>query len=494
MGKIVEEHITDEYEIWTDSGWQDFGGVAKTVEYEIWTIETEHGHILQAADEHLVFDELGRTIFVDSLKIGDKIVTDCGLSEVVRVEKSDEKEEMFDAINVRNGSRFFSNGILSHNTTTTAAYICHYILFNKFKRVAILGDKSATAREILQRVQLMYENLPYWMQQGISEWNKGSILLENGTSIITGATSSSSIRGKSVNFLYLDEFAFIMPGVFDEFFASVYPTVASSKKSKIVMSSTPWGMNHFYKIWMDAENGKNGYTHFSVKWNDIPGRDEEYKEKTIAEVGLLKWLQEYEACVGPNTLIFIRDKETGEIKETEIYKMNIINAYFGCDRFEVLTPKGWSDFSGIRTVKKPEYLKIFFSDKSDIVVSLDHRFIHRGEEIFAFDLKEGDFLESRFNEKQICKIEYHNEEIEVYDLLNVAKDQHYYTEDVISHNCFLGSSNTLIDSNTLRDMVFVDPVDLSFEESFRVYAKPEEKHKYVLFCDVAEGLGGDSEG
>jgi len=132
----------------------------------------------------------------------------------------------------------------SGKTTTAVAVILHYILFNEYKTVAILANKGDSAREVLSRVQLAYEALPKWMQQGVEEWNKGSISLENGCKIYAGTTSSSAIRGKSISFLYLDEVAFIEG--YDEFFASVYPTISSGQSTKLMMTSTPNGLNHFW--------------------------------------------------------------------------------------------------------------------------------------------------------------------------------------------------------------------------------------------------------
>jgi hypothetical protein len=180
-------------------------------------------------------------------------------------------------------------------TTTVAAYVCHYITFNQYKTAAILGNKESIAREILSRIKLMVEQLPKWLQSGITEWNKGNIKFDNGCEIIASATSSSAIRGRAVAMLILDEYAFISKGVYEDFINSVYPTVASSKEAKIIIISTPFGLNHFYKMCMEAKNEQNGFKYLEVLWNQIPGRDEEFKKKTIAELGSVeRWRQEFE--------------------------------------------------------------------------------------------------------------------------------------------------------------------------------------------------------
>lgn len=167
----------------------------------------------------------------------------------------------------------------SGKTTTAVAVILHYILFNEFKTVAILANKGDASREVMARVKLAYEALPKWLQQGIEEWNKGNIALENGCQVLAGTTSSSAIRGKSVNFLYLDEVAFIEG--YDEFFASVYPTISSGESTKLLMTSTPNGLNHFWKTCQGAKDGTNGYEYEEVMWYDVPGRDEKWRLETI---------------------------------------------------------------------------------------------------------------------------------------------------------------------------------------------------------------------
>ena len=167
----------------------------------------------------------------------------------------------------------------SGKTTSAVVIILFYILFNKHKEVGILANKEAGAIEVLSRIKLAYEALPQWLQQGIVEWNKKSIELENGCKVFVGATTSSSLRGKSLSFLYVDEAAFIEG--YDEFFGSVYPTISSGTTSKLLLTSTPNGLNHFHKVWTKAIQGKNGYAYTFVTWNMVPGRDEKWKKETL---------------------------------------------------------------------------------------------------------------------------------------------------------------------------------------------------------------------
>jgi len=182
----------------------------------------------------------------------------------------------------------------SGKSTTMISYLLHHILFNQDKKVAILANKLTTARELLQRLKKSYENLPKWLQQGIVEWNKLSIQLENGSKVIASSTSSSAVRGDTYSMILLDEFAFVPNNIAEDFFNSVYPTISSGETTKVVIVSTPKGMNMFYKLWKNAESEKNSYVPIEVLWNEIPGRDQKFKEETIRNTSERQWMQEFE--------------------------------------------------------------------------------------------------------------------------------------------------------------------------------------------------------
>lgn len=177
-------------------------------------------------------------------------------------------------------------------TITSAACILWYTLFQDSKTVAILANKAAAAREVMSRYQAMYENLPIWLQQGVKEWNKGSIELENGSKVFTAATAASGIRGKSVNWLYIDEAAIIPNNIAEEFFTATYPTIMAGETTKVLMSSTPLGYNHFWKFWNDAEEGRTDFVNLFIPYTAIPGRDEKWAEAQKAILGPVKFTQE----------------------------------------------------------------------------------------------------------------------------------------------------------------------------------------------------------
>ena len=179
-------------------------------------------------------------------------------------------------------------------STTSVSYLLHYLVFNDNVNIGILANKASTARDLLARLATAYENLPKWMQQGVLAWNKGNIELENGSKILAASTSAAAVRGMTFNIIFLDEFAFVPNHIADDFFSSVYPTISSGKSTKIIIVSTPKGMNHFYRMWHDAERGANEYVTTEVHWSEVPGRDDAWREQTIKNTSEQQFKVEFE--------------------------------------------------------------------------------------------------------------------------------------------------------------------------------------------------------
>jgi hypothetical protein len=217
----------------------------------------------------------------------------------------------------------------SGKTTTVASYLLHYILFNQSVSIAILANKQSTAREILARLKLSYEYLPLWLQQGVQEWNKHSIVLENGSRIIAAATSSSAIRGGSYNVILLDEYAHVPTTVAEEFFSSVYPTITAGQTTRVIMISTPKGLNMFYRFWKGAQSKQNEYIPIEVAWNEVPKypggppRDEEWKKETIRNSSERQFQEEF-VCdfVGSTNTLISSQKLNNLIWKKPISKTN----------------------------------------------------------------------------------------------------------------------------------------------------------------------------
>ena len=227
----------------------------------------------------------------------------------------------------------------SGKSTTVVSYLLHYALFNDSVTIGILANKAATARDLLGRLQIAYEALPKWMQQGIIAWNKGSMELENKSKIVAASTSASAVRGMSFNIIFLDEFAFIPNHIADDFFSSVYPTISSGKSTKVIIVSTPRGMNHFYRLWHDAELDRNEYITTEVHWSEVPGRDAVWKEQTIKNTSEAQFRVEFECeflgsvdtLISPAKLKVLsydepigRGEKGGEIYENPVDKHNYV--------------------------------------------------------------------------------------------------------------------------------------------------------------------------
>lgn len=203
-------------------------------------------------------------------------------------------------------------------STIVAAIILWLCLFNKHYKVALLAHKASQAREILSRIQLGFENLPFWLQQGVVEWNKGSVEFENGSVIEAEATSSGSIRGRTFNLVYMDELAHVDQHEQEDFFTSTYPTISSGQTTKMVITSTPKGMEYFYSIWQKSVQGKNTYKRVEAHWSQVPGRDEKWKADTIQNTSARQFEQEFECSFLGSMSTLIDGKKIGVIESSLI--------------------------------------------------------------------------------------------------------------------------------------------------------------------------------
>ena len=213
-------------------------------------------------------------------------------------------------------------------STTIIAFLLHYVLFNENVNVAILANKGAVARELLSRLQLAYEHLPKWLQQGVVIWNKGNIELENGSKILASATSGSAVRGSSFNIIFLDEFAHVPSNIAEQFFTSVYPTISSGESTKVLIVSTPLGMNMFYKMWADAQEKRNNYVPLEVHWSQVPGRDEKWKQETIKNTSEVQFTQEFECeFIGSTHTLISATKLRTMVFKTPVFSKNGLDVY-----------------------------------------------------------------------------------------------------------------------------------------------------------------------
>jgi hypothetical protein len=307
--KFIKSLKGKNFKVKTDTGWSPIKYLHKTVEYVEWKLVTKNNE-LTCADTHIVFrtnelNEVLDEVYVKDLLPGDLIHSQTGPDEVISVTETDKSSNMYDLELDDENHRFFTNGILSHNSATTRGFIIWYMLFNKQKTIAILANKLQLAQEQLTQLKESYLELPFWMQPGVKSWNKRGIELSHGTRIISAATSPDGIRGYSIDILYLDEFAFIDSHLANEFIASVFPVVSSGKTTKIIITSTPNGTNFFYEMWQEAleaydesnnDPASSKFVPVEVPWNAVPGRTEEWAREQKKLIGELRFTQEFQCA------------------------------------------------------------------------------------------------------------------------------------------------------------------------------------------------------
>jgi len=334
-------------------------------------------------------------------------------------------------ISVNNDSHLYlcgDNWVPTHNSISSVAYLLWYAIFHSEKTVAILANKGATAREMLSRVTLMLENLPFWLQPGCKSLNKGSIEFSNNSTIMAGSTSASSIRGFSVNLLYLDEFAFVEDAA--TFYTSTYPVVSSGKDTKVIITSTANGIgNTYHKIWEGAVQRTNQYKPFRVDWWDVPGRDEEWKKQTIENTSQLQFDQEFgntffgtgDTLIDSRVLIDLRAVEPIALRENNclsVYKEPVKdNDYLMMVDVSKGRGQDYSTFNIINVTSKPfEQVAVYRNNTISPLLFPD--IIHKYARLYnnAYVI-----VESNDQGSIVCNALYHDIEYENIHLESVIK-------------------------------------------------------------------------
>lgn len=300
--KFIEEYDVDDWEIETDTGWHDVSKILKTIEYEQYHLELDNGE-LDCADDHIVFDQNYNEVFVHELVPDDVVITKNGPSKVVSISATGIYENMYDISVDSEHHRYYTNNILSHNTTCAAIYLCWFAMFNADQTVLIAAHKFVGAQEIMQRVRYVYETCPDFIRAGVKNYNKGSIEFDNDSRILSSTTTETTGRGMSISLLYCDEFAYLPPSIADNFWASISPTLATGGRS--IITSTPNSdEDMFAQIWKAAVNryddhgndkilGTNGFYAELVKWDEHPDRDDEWAKQEISKIGEIRWRREF---------------------------------------------------------------------------------------------------------------------------------------------------------------------------------------------------------
>ena len=285
--KIIEsiDISNQDIKVLSHDGYHKITHVHKTQPYHIYELVLESGDKLECADNHIVFCENFVQKFVKDLTCADYIITKYGLSRVKHISKSKYKVSMYDITVDSKEHSYYTNNILSHNTVVAGIFLLHSAIFNFEKNIGIAANKFATATEIIDKIKEMMNYLPFFMKPGIKVNNQSMLVFANGCRIISQATTKRSFIGYSLNYLYLDEFSHVEPTVLDEFYENIMPTVSSMEDSKIIITSTPNGYNKFYDIYQGAVDGTNSYHPIRVDWWQVPGRDDKWRDKMIADCG-----------------------------------------------------------------------------------------------------------------------------------------------------------------------------------------------------------------
>lgn len=279
--KIIESYDVSDYQVTSDTGLVDISSLHITQPYIHYRIDLENGMFLECADNHIIFDSHKNEIFVKDVRVGDLISTSDGDSEVVSVEKMGRKTSMGDLSIDHSNHRYYTNGILSHNTVMASIYILHFMLFNNTKNILLAANVLDTSKEVLDKIKEIYSYLPFFLQQGVDVWSVTQIKFQNKCRAKAFAMTKTASIGNTGDLVYVDEFAYIGESVANKFYKSVFPTLANVENSKMIITSTPNGYNLFHKLLTDSERDKtdplkNGFASLRTYWYQVPGRSVTY--------------------------------------------------------------------------------------------------------------------------------------------------------------------------------------------------------------------------
>ena len=332
--KFINEIDIDEWEVETDSGWQDISSIKKTIPYIVYKITTESGKFLEAADKHILFDEDFNEIFLENcVPTKTKIITKDGPELVTSVVKLELEENMYDITVDSDNHRYYSNDILSHNTTTAVGYMLWFAMFHEHRNILIAAHKGDHTKEIIAQLQMAYENIPDHIRCGVTGYARTYIEFDNGTRIQSETTTEKTGRGRTIHLLYIDEFAFVRNNIATEFWVSISATLTQSKGKCIITSTPNSDEDQFARIWKDAnknidefgnetEIGTNGFKPVQVNWREHPDRSEEWAKVTRVELGNSRFRREHECCIGTTivTLLDTKSNKKFDIEIGELYK------------------------------------------------------------------------------------------------------------------------------------------------------------------------------
>ena len=312
--KIIRSFDLNGVKVKTDTGWQPASQIHMTRPFSIYTVSTKD-YELSGADTHICYDELFNEKFLRDFHVGDYIMTIDGPQLINKVIRNTTKVCMCDMSVESEDHRYYTNGILSHNTTSSAMFLLWYILFNTDKNAIVLGNKGKTAKEILSKVKQVFLEVPYFLKPGVEKWNENEVVFDNGCRILTETTVAEPAIGFTLHCVLLDEFAHIAPNIQETFYSNIFPTIDAAN-AKLMITSTQNGPELFCRLFVAAENGDNDFAPFTTNWDEVPNwnpetkswekRDEEWRRRKVANLGSEEAFNEQYGCdfaVATNALI-----------------------------------------------------------------------------------------------------------------------------------------------------------------------------------------------
>lgn len=332
--KFIESIDIDE-EVLSDTGFVHTSKLYKTIPYQVYRIEFMDGDYLECADNHILFDINYNEVFVKSLHPNNIVIGKNGNKVVKQIIKYPFKLSMYDLSVESNDHRYYTNNILSHNTTTISALFAWFLCFNTDKNAIIMANKDATAKEIVDKVIQIFRGLPYFLKPGALNFGKTGFSLDNGCNLISSPTTASASIGYTIHLILIDEMGHVPKNIVNPFWRSIYPTLSSSRISQCIICSTPNGMdNKFFEIWDKANRKENSFVPIRVDYWQVPGHDEKWAEEFKKDLGEEEFAQEFELQFNVSSTMLMKSSDLAYInKIKKPYKFIEIE---GLENFENL--------------------------------------------------------------------------------------------------------------------------------------------------------------
>lgn len=329
ISKKIINSINIKSKVLTDTGYEYASQIHITQPYTVYEIRTESGKHIECADNHIVYNENKEQVFVKDLVVGDYIETIDGPEIISYLYKCPYKFMMYDMTIDHPNHRYYTNGILSHNTTTIAVFLSWMLIFHIDRNILIVANKEKTAIEIVDKIINIFKGLPFWLKPGTEQWGKTALKLDNGSKILSSATTNTASIGFTIHCVLLDEFAHIPDNIVNNFWRSVYPTLSSSRVSQCIITSTPNGTtNKFYEIVSGAIEKKNSFRYIRTDYWEVPGHDDVWAAQMKADFGEEEFAQEFELQFNKNSKMLMKSEDmnfTDRLVKQYVHKTIYVN-------------------------------------------------------------------------------------------------------------------------------------------------------------------------